>query len=126
MELLAPAGTYDCLVAAVNSGADAVYFAGKGFGAFHPGQDLVEKQQDKGHGHHIEQHAKHIGKPGIQASGDGPGQGGPQLHYRHHGQKCTLDGSCNGLCQRIFSSQTFFTCIEYPILRLFARRKRKK
>lgn len=33
MELLAPAGTYDCLVAAVNSGADAVYFAGKGFGA---------------------------------------------------------------------------------------------
>ena len=29
-EILAPAGTYDCLVAAVNSGADAVYFAGKG------------------------------------------------------------------------------------------------
>ena len=33
MELLTPAGTYNCLVAAVNSGADAVYFAGKGFGA---------------------------------------------------------------------------------------------
>lgn len=33
MELLAPAGNYDCLLAAVNSGADAVYFAGKGFGA---------------------------------------------------------------------------------------------
>ena len=33
MELLAPAGTYECVVAAVNSGADAVYFAGKDFGA---------------------------------------------------------------------------------------------
>ncbi len=33
MELLAPAGTYNCLTAAVRSGADAVYFAGKGFGA---------------------------------------------------------------------------------------------
>lgn len=33
MELLAPAGTFDCLKAAVNSGADAVYFAGKSFGA---------------------------------------------------------------------------------------------
>ena len=33
MELLAPAGTYECVVAAVNSGADAVYLAGKSFGA---------------------------------------------------------------------------------------------
>lgn len=33
MELLAPAGTFDCVIAAVNSGADAVYFAGQGFGA---------------------------------------------------------------------------------------------
>ncbi len=33
MELLAPAGTYECVLAAVNSGADAVYFAGQGFGA---------------------------------------------------------------------------------------------
>lgn len=33
MELLAPAGTLGCLKAAVNSGADAVYFAGKNFGA---------------------------------------------------------------------------------------------
>lgn len=33
MELLAPAGNFDCLKAAVKSGADAVYFAGKGFGA---------------------------------------------------------------------------------------------
>ena len=33
MELLAPAGTYNCVLAAVNSGADAVYFAGQEFGA---------------------------------------------------------------------------------------------
>ena len=33
MELLAPAGNMECLKTAVNSGADAVYFAGKSFGA---------------------------------------------------------------------------------------------
>lgn len=33
MELLAPAGNMECLKAAVNNGADAVYFAGKSFGA---------------------------------------------------------------------------------------------
>ncbi len=33
MELLAPAGTFDCVLAAVNNGADAVYFAGQSFGA---------------------------------------------------------------------------------------------
>ncbi len=33
MELLAPAGNMECLKAAVNCGADAVYFAGKSFGA---------------------------------------------------------------------------------------------
>lgn len=33
MELLAPAGNMECLKAAVQSGADAVYFAGKHFGA---------------------------------------------------------------------------------------------
>ena len=33
MELLAPAGNMDCLQAAVSGGADAVYFAGKNFGA---------------------------------------------------------------------------------------------
>lgn len=33
MELLAPAGTFECVIAAVNSGADAVYFAGQSFGA---------------------------------------------------------------------------------------------
>ncbi len=33
MELLAPAGTMECLKAAVRGGADAVYFAGRQFGA---------------------------------------------------------------------------------------------
>ena len=33
MELLAPAGNIECLKSAVNNGADAVYFAGKSFGA---------------------------------------------------------------------------------------------
>ena len=33
MELLAPAGNMECLKTAVQSGADAVYFAGKQFGA---------------------------------------------------------------------------------------------
>ncbi len=33
IELLAPAGNYECLVAAVQNGADAVYLAGKSFGA---------------------------------------------------------------------------------------------
>lgn len=33
LELLAPVGSYPALVAAVESGADAVYLAGKSFGA---------------------------------------------------------------------------------------------
>ena len=33
IELLAPAGNFDCLIAAVQSGADAVYLSGKSFGA---------------------------------------------------------------------------------------------
>ena len=33
VELLSPAGNMDCLVAAVKAGADAVYLAGKRFGA---------------------------------------------------------------------------------------------
>lgn len=32
-ELLAPAGSYDSLIAAVNAGADAVYIGGSRFGA---------------------------------------------------------------------------------------------
>jgi len=33
IELLAPAGTYECFLAAIHNGADAVYFAGEKFGA---------------------------------------------------------------------------------------------
>ena len=33
LELLAPAGTWEALEAAVNAGADAVYLGGKAFGA---------------------------------------------------------------------------------------------
>lgn len=33
IELLAPAGTWEALEAAVNAGADAVYLGGKAFGA---------------------------------------------------------------------------------------------
>ena len=33
IELLAPAGNFECLAAAVQNGADAVYIAGKCFGA---------------------------------------------------------------------------------------------
>lgn len=33
IELLAPAGNFECLIAAVQNGADAVYISGKGFGA---------------------------------------------------------------------------------------------
>ena len=32
-ELLSPAGNMECLYAAINNGADAVYLAGKSFGA---------------------------------------------------------------------------------------------
>jgi putative protease len=33
IELLAPAGNMECLIAAINNGADAVYLGGKKFGA---------------------------------------------------------------------------------------------
>ena len=33
VELLSPAGTYECAIAAFNAGADAVYLAGNMFGA---------------------------------------------------------------------------------------------
>ena len=32
-ELLAPAGNFECLEAAIHNGADAIYLAGKSFGA---------------------------------------------------------------------------------------------
>ena len=33
VELLSPAGNFDCLIAAVQAGANAVYLSGKAFGA---------------------------------------------------------------------------------------------
>ncbi len=44
MELLAPAGTLNCLKVAVNSGADAVYFAGKSFGARSYAGNLTDEE----------------------------------------------------------------------------------
>ena len=45
VELLAPAGSYDCMRAAVNAGADAVYMGGSRFGARafaeNPEQDVL-------------------------------------------------------------------------------------
>lgn len=44
MELLAPAGNFDCLRSAVDSGADAVYFAGRQFGARSFAGNLTEEE----------------------------------------------------------------------------------
>ena len=44
MELLAPAGNFECLKAAVQNGADAVYFAGKFFGARSFANNFDEKE----------------------------------------------------------------------------------
>ena len=44
IELLAPAGNFECLKAAVQSGADAVYFAGKNFGARSYAQNFSEDE----------------------------------------------------------------------------------
>ncbi len=47
IELLAPAGNFECLVAAVQSGADAIYLSGKNFGArsFAENFDLEELER---------------------------------------------------------------------------------
>ncbi|MBQ9737698.1 MAG: U32 family peptidase [Clostridia bacterium] len=47
MELLAPAGNFECLVAAVQSGADAVYLSGKGFGARSFADNFDEAELEK-------------------------------------------------------------------------------
>ena len=44
MELLAPAGSMECLVAAVQNGADAVYLAGQQFGARHSAQNFSNEE----------------------------------------------------------------------------------
>ena len=54
-EVLAPAGSYESLVAAVNAGADAVYIGGSRFGARayadNPDEDLLIKALDYAHLH---------------------------------------------------------------------------
>lgn len=47
MELLAPAGNLECLVAAVQSGADAVYLSGKAFGARSFADNFDEAELEK-------------------------------------------------------------------------------
>lgn len=47
-ELLAPAGKMECLVAAINAGADAVYLAGQEFGARASAQNFTEEELIKG------------------------------------------------------------------------------
>lgn len=55
VEVLAPAGSYESLVAAVNAGADAVYIGGSRFGARayadNPDEDLLIKALDYAHLH---------------------------------------------------------------------------
>ena len=43
-ELLAPAGTLECIRAAINGGADAVYFGGKAFNARRNAGNMDEKE----------------------------------------------------------------------------------
>ena len=53
VELLAPAGSYESLVAAVNAGADAVYIGGKKFSArayaYNPEEDILIKGIEYAH-----------------------------------------------------------------------------
>ncbi|MFA5862093.1 MAG: DUF3656 domain-containing protein [Candidatus Thermoplasmatota archaeon] len=44
VELLAPAGSYDALVAAVENGADAIYLAGQHFGARKFAQNFIDEE----------------------------------------------------------------------------------
>ncbi|MBO7718951.1 MAG: hypothetical protein J6S29_02235 [Methanosphaera sp.] len=46
-ELLAPAGSYDILVVAVNAGADAVYIAGHRYGARAFAQNFTSEEIEK-------------------------------------------------------------------------------
>lgn len=47
-EILAPAGRFECLEAAINAGADAVYLAGKEFGARASAQNFTTEEIIKG------------------------------------------------------------------------------
>ena len=46
-ELLAPAGSYDVLVVAINAGADAVYIAGHRYGARAFAQNFTSEELEK-------------------------------------------------------------------------------
>ena len=56
-EVLAPAGSYESLVAAVNAGADAVYMGGSKFGARayadNPDEDMFLKGLSYAHHHAV-------------------------------------------------------------------------
>ena len=43
-ELLIPVGNYECLLAAINNGADAVYLGGKKFGARAYSNNFTEEE----------------------------------------------------------------------------------
>ena len=57
IELLAPAGTWEALEAAVNAGADAVYLGGKAFGARAYANNFDREEMNKAvyfcHMHHL-------------------------------------------------------------------------
>ena len=57
IELLAPAGTWEALEAAVNAGADAVYLGGKAFGARAYASNFDREEMAKAvyfcHMHHV-------------------------------------------------------------------------
>ena len=57
IELLAPAGTWEALEAAVNAGADAVYLGGKAFGARAYASNFDREEMEKAvyfcHMHHV-------------------------------------------------------------------------
>lgn len=56
IEVLAPAGSYESMIAAFNAGADAVYMGGNRFGARayadNPGEDQLKRAIDYAHYHH--------------------------------------------------------------------------
>ena len=105
MELLAPAGSYEALVAAVQSGADAVYVGGSRFSARGSAQNFSDEELDKWikycHLYGVEVHiaANTLIKENETeetyrpASGHGAGIRPCRLRRklqgrRHHGQRC--------------------------------------
>lgn len=78
VEILAPAGSWECLEAAVCAGADAVYIGGSRFGARAHADNLNEERMleaiDHEHSqtHRLRHHVHHTGHAyGGAASADG-------------------------------------------------------